>query len=151
MEQVVDEVFRKYNITPHSTLKYKSPNQVHYNIPSSSRQYLYSSVDEVTKEVSEEAQKGHEKFLKVLQKRSDQLYSKAKLPKVGQYVMVLAPKCAQNRLRVMKNYLGLATVERPAEKEHMFFVRWLHNGKSKKVKKNMLSNRPYPSRYFVLI
>ena len=76
MEQVVEEVFRKYNITPHSTLKYKSPNQVHYNIPSSSRQYLYSSVDEVTKEVSEEAQKGHEKFLKVLQKQKDLQQSK---------------------------------------------------------------------------
>ena len=94
-----------------------------------------------------EAQKGHEKFLKTLQRRSEQLYSNIKLPSVGQHVMVLAPKCAQNRVRVIKNYLGLATIEKAAEKEHMFYVRWKHNGKSKKVRKNEVSSRPYPYRH----
>ena len=66
LSHMVSEVISKYNNTPHSTINYKTPNQVHYNKPSNSREYVYAAVDKITEEVGMAAQKGHEKFLKSL-------------------------------------------------------------------------------------
>ena len=86
----------------------------------------------------------------MLEKRSDQLYNKAKVVHIGQKVMVLAPRCAQNRIRVSKNYIGAAEVFLQANNQVMFYVKWLHNGASKKVRRDHISTRPYANQYIFL-
>lgn len=120
---------------------------MHRNIPNNSRELIYKEYSKIQEEVKEHALEGHRKYLKVLEKRSQELYNKTTVVKIGQLVMVLAPKCAQNRLRVHKSYIGAAEVVSQANNEVMFYVKWLHNGDTKKVRKNMISDRPYSNQY----
>ena len=147
----MNDINVSYNNNPHSTLNFKTPNQVHRNLPNSSREVMYRELTEIQEDVAKEALEGHMKYLKVLEKKSDQLYNKTVMVEVGQNVMVLAPKCAKNRISVMKHYLGAAVVESRANNVTMFYVRWLHNGQSKKVSKDQVSKTPYPNQYFFLI
>jgi len=147
IKQVIRNLCSSYNRTPHSTIAFKTPNQVHRNLPDNSRQLLYENLDDVQEEVKKRAMEGHMKYLKVLEKRSEELYNKAQIVRIGQKVMVLAPRCAQNRISVRKNYMGAAEVVSQANNEVMFYVKWLHNGQSKKVRKDVTSDRPYSNQY----
>ena len=147
--QVIRDLCTTYNRTPHSTIGFKTPNQVHRNLPNNSRELIYKEFDRIQEEVEEKAREGHSKYLKVLEKRSQELYNKATVVSIGQKVMVLAPKCAQNRLRVLKHYIGAAEVYSKSKNEIMFYVRWLHNAESKKVRKGKISERAYSNQYFL--
>ena len=143
---MVKKILSEYNRTPHSTLNFKTPNQVHNGLLNNSNDTMLP--EDIQKYVQEEAAVGHEKYLKCLEKRSEELYNKVKLVNIGDEVMVLEPKCANNRKLVLKNYLGAAKVEKKASvQEHMFYVRWLHNGSKRSVKAGQVSSKPFPNQY----
>ena len=75
IKHVIRNLCLSYNRTPHSTISFKTPNQVHRNLPNNSRQLLYENFEEVQEEVKRQAMEGHMKYLKVLEKRSEELYN----------------------------------------------------------------------------
>lgn len=147
----MERVVNTYNNTPHETLNMQTPNQVYHNLPSNARELLYRNAEDVTEESRVRAREGHQKLLRQLEQRSQQLYNAADLVQVGDVVMVVHPRAYQNRVHVIKSYVGAATVEsRSPNNQAMFFVRWLHNGRDSDVREGQVSRRPYPNQYTFL-
>lgn len=150
LSSIQENIVVKYNQTPHGTLENKTPDQVFFNFPTNARQLLYQDMSQVQEQVQQDARKGHEKYIKVIEKLSAKLYNSIVMPKVGDTVMVLHPSAYKNRRSVIKSYLGAGSVTRVSTRNSsMFYVRWLHNGNFKDVKKDLESARPYPNQYVI--
>ena len=147
LSQHVLNLENQYNNTPHETLVNRTPNAVYYNLPTSSREFLYKNYSEIQKEVEEDAKTGHSKYLRTLIRKSQQLYSTGRTVQVGDRVIVLHGRAYKGRIQVIRTYLGAGTITRCApDNSALFFVRWLNNGKGSVVK-DQESQQPFPNQY----